>query len=244
MESVTYNKIKVFFDPKLDGGGRGFGQDYIPFLKKSFPAGIDTVCEFGCGPGFIGFSILAHGICKNLVLIDINPEAVKVCEKTIAENKLANARVYLSDGLSKIPESEKWDLVVSNPPHFDGTQEQRKNDIRTFDPGWVIHKQFYKDVGKHLTENGLVIFQENTDGSTPDTFKRMVEENGFTIKESAPSRHTMEHNVNRMLTDIWIGVLHGQPYAFSPKYIYNYLAKTPKRLSKPYNLYFLKVSKK
>ena len=27
-------------------------------------------------------------------------------------------RVYLSDGLNGIPSSEKWDLVVSNPPHF------------------------------------------------------------------------------------------------------------------------------
>ena len=85
-----------------------------PFVKKLIGK-VSRICEFGSGPGFIGFSLLSNGLCDSLCLIDINPEAVKLCKKTIQENKLeSKVSIYLSDGLSNIPSSEKWDLVVSN----------------------------------------------------------------------------------------------------------------------------------
>ena len=37
---------------------------------------------------FIGFSLLAHGICDKLTVADVNPEAVECCKKTVKENKL------------------------------------------------------------------------------------------------------------------------------------------------------------
>jgi tRNA1(Val) A37 N6-methylase TrmN6 len=72
------------------------------------------VFEWCAGPGFIGFALLGYGFCDTLCLAD-----VKACRLTVTQNGLAErVTVYHSDNLDGIPPSERWDLVVGNPPHF------------------------------------------------------------------------------------------------------------------------------
>jgi 16S rRNA G1207 methylase RsmC len=97
----------------------GFGQDFIPLLQHLGLPKQKRVFEWCAGPGFIGFSMLGHGLCSSLCLADINPEAVRACQRTVSENGLSDrVSVYCSDNLLNIPATERWDLVVSNPPHF------------------------------------------------------------------------------------------------------------------------------
>ncbi|MDE1847116.1 MAG: methyltransferase, partial [Candidatus Micrarchaeota archaeon] len=157
---VDYKNIRVFYTPELEGGGMDFGQDYIPVVRKMFGK-VDRCCEFGAGPGFIGFSLLAHGLCDSLTLVDINPAAVKMLRKTVKENHLeGRVRIYLSDGLRKVNKNEKWDLVVSNPPHFNGAEKRYTQDVRVYDPGWRIHKEFYSKAAKFLNRDGSILFVE------------------------------------------------------------------------------------
>ena len=81
--------------------------------------------EWCAGPGFIGFSLLGHGLTDTLCLADVNPAAVDACNETIRRNGLeGRVDVYVSDGLAAIPASERWNLVVGNPPHS-GSAEVR-----------------------------------------------------------------------------------------------------------------------
>ncbi len=183
-KSVKYGSITVYYVPHLDGGGTSFGQDFIPLVRKNFRR-LDRVCEFGSGPGFIGFSLLGHGLCKSLCLLDVNPEAVEACNHTIERNALQKrAKAYLSNGLRDVPRSERWDLVVSNPPHLDGTEREYGMDLIAVDPGWRIHREFYRNVSRFLKPGGSVIFVENSVGSSPEQWYRMAERNGL-----KPFRH-------------------------------------------------------
>ena len=179
LKSVKYGDISVYYVPHLDGGGTSYGQDFVPIVKKNFKK-LNRVCEFGSGPGFIGFSLLGNGLCKSLCLIDINPEAVEACKYTIRANGLQDkVKVYLSDGLSKVPGSERWDLVVSNPPHLDGTNNEYGMDLIAIDPKWQIHKAFYRNVSKFLKPGGSIIFVENSAGSNPEQWFKLIRENGL-----------------------------------------------------------------
>ncbi len=181
---VRYAGIAVSYLPRLDGGGRDFGQDFIPIVREKLGK-VGKVCEFGSGPGFIGFSLLANGLCDSLSLIDINPEAIKFVRKTIRENGLEDkVSVYLSDGLKKVPSTERWDLVVSNPPHFGGSVSEWGGDMRIFDPDWSIHKDFYRMVKKFLNDNGSVIFVENGMGSKAGQWRKLAVQNGLEWVES------------------------------------------------------------
>ena len=175
----TLGGVRVHYMKHLDGGGAWFGQDYIPLLKSWGVPKQGRIFEWCAGPGFIGFSLLGHGLCETLCLADINPQAVDACRRTIEDNKLGGrVTVYHSDNLASIPASEKWDLVVSNPPHF---VDYLVGDLRAHDPDWRIHRGFYAAAGKHLNPGGVLVLQENNRGSTPETFRAMIEESGLAI---------------------------------------------------------------
>jgi tRNA1(Val) A37 N6-methylase TrmN6 len=116
---AAFGGLRVSTKKHLDGGGSTFGQDFIPLLRGRGMPKAARAFEWCAGPGFIGFSLLAHGLCDTLCLADINPEAVAACRRTVARNGLAGrVAAYESDNLLNIPAAEQWDLVVSNPPHF------------------------------------------------------------------------------------------------------------------------------
>jgi hypothetical protein len=109
----------VHYKDWLDGVGRSFGQEMIPFLRDGGMPRQARVFEWCAEPAFIGFSMLGHGLCEALCLADINPMAERACRRTIADNGLGGrVTVYHSDNLSAIPIEEWWDLVVGNPPFF------------------------------------------------------------------------------------------------------------------------------
>lgn len=187
---VTYGEVRVSHKRYLDGGGSAFGQDYIPFLIDRGMPRQARVFEWCAGPAFIGFSLLGFGLCDTLCLADINPDAVRACRRTIAANSLEDrVSVYRSDNLDNIPETERWDLVVGNPPHFDWTQIGER---RFADTGWNIHRRFFNSVARFLKPGGVILLQENNHGSTVETFRPMIEAAGFSI--------IMAHNCEPRIT--------------------------------------------
>lgn len=175
-QTVKYGSIETLYLPQLEGGGTGFGQTYVPIVRELFGK-VGRVHEFCAGPGFIGFSLLAHGLCDSLCLSDINPVAVAAARETVRRNGLGDrVSVYLSDALEGIPPDERWDLVVSNPPHF---RDQYQGSLRHFDPEWSCHRNFYRAVGRHLSPGASVLIQENYEGSEEADFRPMVREAGL-----------------------------------------------------------------
>jgi len=188
LQTVKYKNIEVYFMPYLDGGGRGFGQQFLRVVKEKFGR-VGHVFEYCAGPGFIGFSLLAHGLCDRLTLADVNPDAVMCVNKTIKANGLEDrVSVYESDCLDQIPETEKWDLIVSNPPHWPSTEEQYKENIRNFDPGLIVHKNFYRDIHKFLNPDGSILFQELSIATTGSDFEKMIHDNGLKIIDQFKAR--------------------------------------------------------
>jgi predicted RNA methylase len=178
-KQAAFAGTRVSYKNHLDGGGRGFGQDFIPLLQHYGLPKQGRAFEWCAGPGFIGFSLLAHGLCETLCLADINPEAVQACRRTIADNSLSDrVAVYCSDNLGNIPPDERWDLVVSNPPHF---IDEYLGNLRAHDPDWRVHREFFRTVAPFLRPGGVIVLQENNAGSTVDTFRPMIEESGLAV---------------------------------------------------------------
>jgi predicted RNA methylase len=184
------NGIRVNYMHHLVGGGYDFGQEYIPYLRnRGMPRQARTF-EWCAGPAFIGFSMLGAGLTESLCLADINPEAVAVCRRTIKDNALSSrVDVYVSDNLASISASEHWDLVVGNPPHY---PDEFIGQLRAHDPDWRIHRTFFAQVGAHLKSGGVIVLQENSQGSTAETFGDMISQAGLEIifVEFGPRRRT------------------------------------------------------
>jgi hypothetical protein len=72
----------------------------------------------------------------------------------------------VSDNLEKIPSGERFDAVVANPPFYCALNvhhplyPQVRGDLRTSDPGWKTHEDFYRSVGAHLNADATLFIME------------------------------------------------------------------------------------
>ena len=183
--SCQYGEITVYDRPDLDGGGRGFGQDIHRALQEIRPAGCGRLYEFCSGPGYMGYSLLASGYCRHLVLADINPVAVQAARTTARLNSIEEkVTIYQSDGLSAIDPAEKWDVVVSNPPHLPVIDEAHSYLLH--DVGWKLHREFYANIRNFLSPGAVVVIQENRIGSDAEIFRPMIEAGGGKLLRVMP----------------------------------------------------------
>lgn len=76
----------------------------------------EKVLDLGCGYGAVG--ILAAKIVgeENVVMIDINEEAVKLSQKNASLNNVQGVKILKSDGFTNLDEKD-FTLILSNPPY-------------------------------------------------------------------------------------------------------------------------------
>lgn|SRR5262249_31257839 len=189
---VQFGGINISYTHDLDGGGSRFGQEYIAAIKARYPDRKFARCfEWCSGPGFIGYSLLGHGLCESLCLADIHRPAVEAARRTAEKNDLeGKVGIYESDGLSNLPDHENFDLVVGNPPWYHHPVYKLKMvDPRLYvDPGWRVHRDFFAGISKHLAPQGLILLQECQWASDISSFQQMIEDNGLKVSEHFLSR--------------------------------------------------------
>jgi len=178
-KTETYAGLDVYYKEYIEVGGRSFGQGFIPFLKGLGMPKQKRAFEWCAGAGFVGFSALANGLCEELALADISTQAMKACRHTIAKNKLGPRCVaYVSDNLKDIPKSEKWDLVLGNPPHH---ADEYPGDRRGYDENWAIRRGFYTTVKPFLNPGAVIVVYENNRASSLADFRAMIDEGGLKV---------------------------------------------------------------
>jgi tRNA1(Val) A37 N6-methylase TrmN6 len=175
--------------PELDGGGSNFGMDTVRYIHNRFGRDIPRCVEMCAGAGLIGFSLYEIGICKTLVLIDVNPVAIQTMRKTLEENPSMEGKVFIyqSNVLSDIPVSEygTWDVVFANPPHYHQSSLRPMETMehgRAIDTDWMLHRQFYASVHRFLNPQvGHVLFVESRLGSSVTDFYPMLHQSGLVL---------------------------------------------------------------
>ncbi|MEN6480415.1 MAG: methyltransferase [Anaerolineales bacterium] len=80
----------------------------------------ERVLDWGCGAGVIGLVAALIAGPEAVTLLDVDALACECAAASLAANGLAGVRVILGDGLAALPEGERLDLIVSNPPFHSG----------------------------------------------------------------------------------------------------------------------------
>lgn len=170
MREWRTGNLRVSYRLRLDGGGKQFAPEYVRMLRtrpESSGRQFRHAFEWCSGPGFLGFTLLAEGLCERLCLADINPEAAECVRRTIRRNGLQDrVTVYTSDNFHKIPASERFDLVIGNPPNYFALNPGHPSfaiygeDLRPNDRDWKAHLDFYANVGRHLLPGALLMIDE------------------------------------------------------------------------------------
>nr|WP_207753560.1 methyltransferase [Sporosalibacterium faouarense] len=76
----------------------------------------DKVLDLGCGYGVVG--VLAAKIigAENVTMVDVSEEAVNLAKKNAKLNNVPEVKIYQSDGLLELQESN-FTKILSNPPY-------------------------------------------------------------------------------------------------------------------------------
>lgn len=128
---------------------------------------LDLCCGSGCITCAIGHEMPA----TRLVAIDISANALEVCRRNIAAQKLISRVICMqADTLSSPPLGiGEFDMIVSNPPYI-ASEEIKTLDVsvKDFEPVWALDGgedglKFYKAIIKYwkslLRQGGYLLFE-------------------------------------------------------------------------------------
>jgi len=202
LEFKVADDFVVYYNNFIEGGGIQVGQNFPRIIRCLYPNKIFEHClEWAAGHGAIGFRLLSDGLCKKLHLIECNTSAVDACKKTINHmpSRCAGATtITLTDTLETLDNALMFDLIVANPPtyksqlwahdNFENTPMQHWHRI-SYDKDWQAHQDFFRHVKQHLTQDGVILLQEQMMGSSVFEFEKFVDAGGLKIKSAFYEKH-------------------------------------------------------
>lgn len=123
------------------------------------------VLDLCCGSGCIGIALNKNGF-ENVVLSDVSKRALKFAVKNAKLNGV-NVDIKRSNMFDSI--SEKFDLIVSNPPYIEtGDIKNLQTEVKRFDPKLALDGgsdglDFYRIIGanadKFLNDHGILYLE-------------------------------------------------------------------------------------
>jgi len=106
--------------------------------------------DIGSGSGIQAQTLIDLGIApENIILTDINPDAVKYLKQ-----KFPNSKVIHSDLFKSI--NHKYDLIIFNPPYLPEDKFDKEKDTTGGKKGSEIINKFLKQAKKHLNKDSKI----------------------------------------------------------------------------------------
>ncbi|MCK9443996.1 MAG: peptide chain release factor N(5)-glutamine methyltransferase [Tissierellaceae bacterium] len=159
----------------------------LEYIKDNLKGKDIKVLDMCAGSGVIGLTIGHY--CKDALVcgVDISQGAIEVANINRERLKVLNVHFLEGDLFAPIGESERFDIVVSNPPYIPSKDiEELDRVVRDFEPtnaldGGIDGLDFYRIITKgskkHLKDNGLLIYEIGYDQG--DALELILWEEGF-----------------------------------------------------------------
>lgn len=146
---------------------------------------LKSALDIGTGTGILACTIAKYTLSKSTAL-DVSDNALKIAEENIKNLDLSKKVKTLKSNLfEKV--SEKYDLIVSNPPYIPLSKKATIQKEVTFDPDLALYTkdekglEFYEKISKnaknYLNKNGYLLFEMGL-GQSED-IKQTLEQEGY-----------------------------------------------------------------
>lgn len=171
--------------------------------KNNYKIALDV----GTGTGCIACMIAKYSLAK-VIGLDISSEALQIALNNASRLNLFNKAIFRkSDIFSNVRETEKFDIVVSNPPYIPLKDKANIQKEVTFDPDLALYTkdekglEFYekisKDAHKVLNSKGHIAFEIGL-GQSEDV-KNILLQNGFENIETEKDLAGIERVISAQL---------------------------------------------
>lgn len=127
------------------------------FVKKY---SLGRVLDLGTGSGIQALTAAASPLVKEIIAVDINPEALEKLNREIKQKKISKIKTIFSDLFSAI--EGKFDTIIFNPPYLpqDKFGKELIEDPALYGgkKGWELSARFFQEVSNFLVPNGKILF--------------------------------------------------------------------------------------
>lgn len=96
-----------------------------------------NICDLGTGPGAIALAIGKHRPQASILALDASQAALDVAIENAENLKIPNVEFVLSDWFSALGQNnhtQKFDLIVSNPPYIEASDPHLNHGDLRFEP--------------------------------------------------------------------------------------------------------------
>jgi release factor glutamine methyltransferase len=143
----------------------------------------DSVLDMGTGSGIQ--AILAASKSKQVLAVDVNPDAVRCAMRNVGMNSLTGRiKVLQSDLYERV--RGRFSLIMFDPP-FRWTAPRDLWERSTADEGYATLQGFLRESRTRLTKNGRIILAFGTSGDIA-YLKHLIRANGFRRKQLLKNR--------------------------------------------------------
>ena len=98
--------------------------DGTVLLMKYLSADENDIClDLGCGYGPIGLALARHCSKGQVHMVDKDFVAVELANYNAKNNGITNAKAYLSDAFTHVPNEIRFDQIISNIPAKVGREQ-------------------------------------------------------------------------------------------------------------------------
>lgn len=142
------------------------------------------VLDVGTGTGVQAIQAAKSG-AKEVVALDINPDAVACAKENIKLNNVAdNIKIIESDLFSGLNNSEQFNFIIANLPVTDFPLEG-KAEAALYDPEYKVHKKFLSEAKTYLSDDGAIVLTHiNFKGKGDfEEFEDMIKEFGYSVEK-------------------------------------------------------------
>jgi len=169
---LTFNTRWGVFSP------RAIDEGTLLLMKYIGTEANDVCLDLGCGYGPIGLALAKHCINGEVHMVDKDFISVELSNNNAKLNNLPNAKAYLSDAFSQVPNEIKFDQIISNVPAKVGREQLSIMLYDAFDllkPGGKI---------TFVTINGLRDFIKTNFKSVFGNYKKLKQGQKYTISQA------------------------------------------------------------
>lgn len=139
--------------------------------------------EIGCAAG-VTCVVAARSGCTRVVGLDIFPAATENTRRNAARHRVADrVEALTSDLFAELDDDDVFDLICSNPPLVMAPVSRRidtATEQMVFDPGYELHRRFFREVGPHLAEGGRIYLLTSETLADPAGLQKLAADAGFT----------------------------------------------------------------
>lgn len=92
------------------------------------------VLDLGTGSGAIALSLASEWQHATVLATDISEHALTVAADNAAHNQITNVSFLLSDWFDALPNAQRFDVIVSNPPYVAYDDRQLEHQVFLYEP--------------------------------------------------------------------------------------------------------------